>query len=237
MHCHVLPGVDDGPRDELQAMALLRAYVEDGVGHVVLTPHLWVGQFVNTRSMNQAALQQLQRSVTQLGLPLTLSVAGEVRLDEHIPALLAQGELPLLGEFEGYRHLLLEMPDSHVPVGADKLVKWLLAQGIRPVLAHPERNRAIRDDPRKAQPLLALGCKMQLTAGSVLGYFGALVMRAAHQLLAHHCIDAIASDAHNVSTRRPCMQAARQWLVQHHGEDMAQRLTHTGPANLCGISL
>ena len=235
MHCHVLPGVDDGPKDDAQALALMRAYVQDGVSHVVLTPHLWAGHYVNTRSTNQAALQRLLGLVRQMRLPLTLSVAGEVRLDEHVPALLAQGELPLLGESGGYRHLLLEMPDSHVPVGTHKLVTWLLTQGIRPVLAHPERNRAIRDDPHKAQALLAMGCKMQITAGAVLGFFGAQVMRAAQVLLAQGWVDAVASDAHNVTTRRPCMTAARSWLVQHHGEEVAHRLTRTGPASLCGL--
>lgn len=220
-----------------QALAMLQAYVQDGVRHVVLTPHLWLGRYANTGSANQTALQPLRREVAALGWPLTLSVAAEVRLDEHVPALLEQGELPFLGDYAGYRHVLLEMPDTHVPVGAEKLVKWLLAQGIRPVLAHPERNRAIRDVPGKAQALLALGCRMQLTAGAVLGHFGPQVLRAARALLHNGCIDAIASDAHNLTTRRPCMTAARAWLVQHHGEAVARQLTCSGPAMLCGLAV
>lgn len=220
-----------------QALAMLQAYVQDGVRHVVLTPHLWLGHYANTHRANQAALQPVLHEVARLGLPLTLSVAAEVRLDEHIPALLEQGELPFLGDHAGYRHVLLEMPDTHVPVGTEKLLAWLLAQGIRPVLAHPERNRSIREVPGKAQALLALGCRMQLTAGALLGHFGAPVMRAAQALLHQRCIAAIASDAHNLTTRRPCMTAARSWLVQHHGEAVARQLTCSGPAMLCGLDV
>ena len=234
IHAHVLPGIDDGPRNLEESIALLSAFVADGVTHIVATPHVHQEVFpLNNRSFNQIALQEFKQAIAAHDLAISLTVAGEVRLDEHVIDLYERDELPFLGSFSGRRNLLLELPDGQIPVGTDKLIRWLRDRHIQPVIAHPERNRVVRDTPQRGLELVQMGCLLQVTAGAFLGNFGPRVQAAAEFLLAQQAVAAIASDAHNLAARSPCMGAAFQWLVRHHGEQTAIQLTRTGPAQLC----
>jgi protein-tyrosine phosphatase len=235
IHAHVLPGIDDGPKDLAESLDLIRAFIADGVTHVVATPHVHAAFFPNTRSTNQAALNDFRQALLEHQLDIGLSVAGEVRLSEQVLELFYQNELPFLGEHQGMRSLLLEMPDGHIPLGAEKLFSWLLQRGVQPVIAHPERNRAVRDNPALAMELTQQGCKLQLTAGALLGSFGERVQAAAEFMLAHQLVSAIASDAHNLSVRAPCMAAAAAWITEKYSAELAHELTVAGPARLCGI--
>jgi protein-tyrosine phosphatase len=232
IHAHLLPGIDDGPQTVDESLALARAFLDDGVTHVVATPHVFEGRFDNTLQSNQQALSKFQTVLTQEALPLTVTVAGEVRFSEHVIDLYQAQALPFLGQFEGYQTLLLEFPDGEIPFGADKLIHWMIDRKIRPVIAHPERNRAIRDRPQTGLDLVELGCLLQLTAGAVLGQFGVKVQQAAEFLLTANAVAAVSSDAHNLQARAPCLAASRDWLRSVFGEDRAHQLTVAGPAAL-----
>ena len=167
------------------------------------------------------------------GIALQLLWAGEVRLMPEVLDLLASHELPFLGEVDGYRTLLLEMPDGQVPLGALNLVNHLLRQKVRPVIVHPERNRGVMDSLEKLRPLVEEGCFVQVTAGSLLGQFGARAQAVAAELLERGWVQAVASDAHNLTGRRPRMRDVHDWIGQHHGAAVARELTVMGPARLC----
>jgi len=237
IHAHLLPGLDDGPETIEESLDLARAFLQQGVRHVVATPHVFPGRFDNSIAEIQQALKAFQLVMAEQGLPLALSMAGEVRLSEHVITLFEEQALPFLGEDAGYKTLLLEMPDGQIPVGTDKLISWLLARGVRPVIAHPERNRAVRDNPQLGLDLVQQGCALQLTAGALLGQFGAKVQQAAEFLIAENAVSAIASDAHNVTNRAPCMRHAHDWLSGRFNQALADQLTHHGPAALTAQGL
>jgi protein-tyrosine phosphatase len=237
IHCHLLPGIDDGPATLEAAMALAAALVEDGVTQVVCTPHVFPGRFENRRSSIAEEFLRLSQLVQQAGLPLELLWAGEVRLTPEVLDLLPLQELPFLGQAAGMKTLLLEMPDGQVPLGAEQFVRRLMNAGIRPVIAHPERNRMVMDKPERMQPLVDEGCALQLTAGSLVGDFGVRAETAARELLDQGWVQAVASDAHNLGGRKPRMKAAAQWLVRNYGQETALRLTTFGPGSLCGDNL
>ncbi len=237
IHCHLLPGIDDGPPTVEAAMALASALVEDGVTKVVCTPHVFPGRFENRRSGIAEDFVRFSQLIAQAGLPLDLLWAGEVRLTPEVLDLLQLQELPFLGSTGGVKTLLLEMPDGQVPLGAEQFVRRLMASGIRPVVAHPERNRMVMDKPERMHALVEEGCALQLTAGSLLGEFGQRAQAAAQALLDAGWVQAVASDAHNLNGRRPRMKAAAQWLARHYGAEVAQRLTVDGPAGLCADNL
>lgn len=235
IHCHLLPGIDDGPPTLDDALALAQALVQDGISLAVCTPHVFPGRYDNRRSSIAGDFGRFQACLEQHGIDLQLRCAGEVRLTPEILDLLDQGELPFLGMADGYDNMLLEMPDGQVPLGADKLVSHLWRCRIRPVLVHPERNRAVMDNPERLQRFVDMGCAVQLTAGSLLGDFGAKAQAAARHMLDAGWVTAVASDAHNLKGRAPRMQAAQAWLESHHGRPLADRLTLDGPAWLCGL--
>lgn len=235
IHTHVLPGIDDGPRDVEQSLALLKSMVADGVERVVVTPHIYRGHFDNTLQSIEAAFRQFVLLTPQEYRGVLSHFAAEVRFDEHVPALLRSDQLPLLSRKPDFKTVLLEMSDTLVPVGANKLIELLLGAGVHPVIAHPERNRAVRENPAKATELVRMGCHLQITAGALLGDFGPAVSKSAHQLVDSGLVDAVASDAHNLKGRGSRMGAAWNYIQQRWGAEAAYRLTFSGPRQLCGL--
>jgi len=233
IHCHLLPGIDDGPATLEAALGLARALVDDGITRAVCTPHVFPGRFENQRSSIADDFVAFEALLRQAGIALELLWAGEVRLTPEVLELLPRGELPCLGLVGGHRTMLLEMPDGQIPLGADRFVRQLMRAGIRPVIVHPERNRAVMERVDRLEPLVDEGCYVQVTAGSFVGQFGARAQAAAKGLLERGWVHAAASDAHNLGGRRPRMRDADAWLRQHYGEQVARELTLLGPAGLC----
>jgi len=237
--CHLLPGFDDGPGSMDEALALAAALVADGVTTVLATPHVVAHQHGQARTTIRSAHARLSDAIASAQLPLTVRSAGTVRLDAGVLDLLAADELPWLGGDAGPRTLLLELPESPsgdaLPAEAEALIAALRSHRITPVLAHPERHPAVMAKPDVLAPLMAQGCMVQLTAGSLIGQLGPEVKDAAAALLARRWAHAIASNARDLDRRRPMMRAARQWLQQRWGEPEAERLTDSGPAALAGL--
>jgi protein-tyrosine phosphatase len=235
IHCHVLPGIDDGPNTVEEALALARACVVDGVFHTVATPHVFPGRFDNRPADIARSAEVFRELLDMHRIPLSLSYAGEVRLSEAVIDLVALDRIPYLGVCDGFRTMLLELPDAQIPLGAIKLVSHLLDEGVRPVLVHPERNKAIVDNPERVLPFVDAGCYLQITAASLTGQFGPRVLETADYLLSEGLVSALASDAHNLDGRPPRMRAAYGILEARYGLEMAEMLCLHGPARLCGM--
>lgn len=237
LHVHVLPGIDDGPRNLDDALKLARALVADGIEHVVATPHIYPGVFDNTPHRIAEAFERLQTAVTAEGLALTMTWAAEVRICPEIIDWLEHRRLPLLdGSLVGPSTALIELPDGQIPVGTDRLAGLMLERGITPLIAHPERNKAVMEQPSRLEALRRMGCRFQLTAGSVIGEFGSKAHATARHLLDADWADVVASDAHNLSGRKPRMSAARQWLQEHYDAALAERLMVLTPQQIAGVS-
>jgi len=234
IHCHLLPGIDDGPATLADALALARALVEDGVTHVVATPHVYPGLYNNLRSSIGPVAKFFAAELRQAGLPLHLSWAGELRLTPEVLDLMQQDELPSLGTHNGLRTVLLEMPDGQVPMGAERFVSQLLQHKYLPIIVHPERNKGVMDNIDRLRPLVEMGCPVQVTAASLVGGFGSRAQDTALDLLDEGWVSVVATDAHNLGGRRPRLSEARTWLEQNLGAETAHELTVAMPARLCG---
>ena len=184
LHVHVLPGIDDGPRTMEDALALARALAEDGIEHIVATPHIYLGVFDNTAARISAVFDEFQAAVSDAGIDLTMTWAAEVRICPEILDWIESRRLPMLnGSLVGPSTSLIELPDGQIPVGTDKLMGMMMDRGITPLMAHPERNKAVMEQPTRLEALRRLGCKFQVTAGSLLGDFGARAQTTAQKLL------------------------------------------------------
>lgn len=232
IHCHLLPGIDDGSSSIEQSLQMARLAVVDGITHAILTPHINPGRWDNSAEGIAAATQLFRTALASENIPLQVGFAAEVRISDLIFQQLEKGQIPFLGEIEGYRVMLLEFPHSHVVPGTDKLVDWLIRNKIRPLIAHPERNRELMQTPEKLLPLIDQGCLAQVTGSSLTGRFGDASTVAAEYFIRKQVISFVASDAHNTSTRAPAMAAARQIIERMVGSDVATRLTVDAPRQL-----
>lgn len=229
IHCHLLPGIDDGAPDLATSLALCRHAVDSGITHAVVTPHIQPGRWDNDREIIAAKLAELREAVAEEGLPLALGMAAEVRVCAEILTWLPQGRMPLLGHYQGEDVLLLELPHGDVPPGTDKLVAWLRKRGVRPMIAHPERNRQLMREPAQLEPFLDAGCLIQLTSGAVAGAFGKPAANLARHILEQGWATVLASDAHNLKARPPELAPGRAAAARIVGEDEAARLVTQAP--------
>ena len=232
LHCHLLPGIDDGPGSLEEALVMAHIAVSDGIKTSYVTPHLHPGRWDNDLPKIAAAAQAYREAVAQAGIPLEIGFAAEVRLDYEILPLVEAGRVPFLGALEGHKVMLLEFPHSHVPVGADKFVAWLLARNIRPMIAHPERNKDLMRDPQKLEPFVDAGCLVQLTADSVTGGFGEVCALRAREFLDNGWVSVLASDAHDTVERPPRLAPGRDAAAKIVGDEEAQRLVYDTPLRI-----
>jgi len=232
LHCHLLPGIDDGPATLEEALEMARIAVANGITESNVTPHLHPGRWENDLPKIAEAVAAYRAAVAQAGIPLEIGYAAEVRLDYEILPLIEANRVPFLGTLDGFRVMLLEFPHSHVPVGADKFVTWLLAHNIRPMIAHPERNKDLMRDPAKLEPFVREGCLLQLTADAVAGEFGEVCALRAREFLESGWVTVLASDAHDTTDRPPRMAPGREAAAKIVGAEAAQRLVHDMPLRI-----
>lgn len=198
IHTHILPGIDDGARHREHLLELAEAAVEEGITDVIATPHHANGVYWNPASRVKELLQESQAVLEAHGLPLRLHPGQEIRVHGELLDHLEAGELLTLA---GTPYLLLEMPAEEMPAEMPELVYELTLLGIRPVIAHPERNLEALREPRKLEELIALGAWTQVTTHSLLGLYGKTFEKGAWSLVRNGLIHLVSSDAHHARRR------------------------------------
>ena len=227
LHSHVLPGLDDGPRDVAGSLEILDAAAAAGIATLAATPHV-TDEYPTTADAMEAALAE----VDALGHAVRVLPGGE--LDIRRAAQLEDGELRRFGLGGNPRLLLLEMPYAGWPLDLPQLLFDFQARGFTVVLAHPERNHDVEDDPERLRPLVDSGIVVQVTAAAVDGRLGRRAARAAQALIERGLAHLLASDAHTASIRAIGMRdavgtlrddALGRWLTQ----DVPAALLAGGP--------
>jgi len=235
IHCHMLPGIDDGPEALDESIEMARLAVANGITEAVVTPHIHAGRYENTRESVGKATRQLQQCLQDNGIVLRLRGAAEIRIGPEFMTMVEAQQVPWLGSLDGYQLVLLEFPHSHIPPGSDTLVKWCLARKIRPVIPHPERNKDVIRNLEKITPFVKLGCLLQVTAGAVAGGFGPQARKRARQLLKRGWVSFLASDAHNTDYRIPDLEPGRAAAAAIVGEEESWRLVRDNPREILGV--
>ena len=232
VHCHYLPAVDDGAQDLQSALRLLRLARADGVRKLVLTPHVHAGRWDNSLGFLLPRFDAFRNLVASKNIDVELYLGAEVHLLPESLRLLNEGQIPFIGGWDGMKVMLLELPGGGIPPNALAAVRYLVGQGVLPMVAHPERNKTVMADVSSLEPFVEEGCLLQLTAASVIGEFGSRVYRTAQAILKKGWAGVVASDAHNASHRRTRMKAAFRFLRKHYGETVAERLLVSSPERL-----
>jgi protein-tyrosine phosphatase len=209
LHCHLLPGIDDGPGDVGAALEQARVHVEAGVETVVCTPHV-SHNYANTSAGIAEATAAFQGELDRAGIPLVVRPGAEVSLSRAIEmddTELAALHLGGAASEGGSPYLLLEPPlGSEVPRMA-QLVKGLASRGHKILVAHPERCAAFHRDDRLLGEMVRDGALVQLTAGSLAGDFGRTVQKLALSMASEGLVHVVASDAHDAVRRPPGLAA------------------------------
>lgn len=215
LHCHILPNIDDGARSWDESFALARLAVEEGITHVLATPHHLNGKFENYKHDVIALTDRLQQKLDEEMIPLEVFPSQEVRLSGDILQGIEKDEILFVDETNKY--LLIEFPTMSIPTYAEQLFFSLQQKGIIPVIVHPERNQEIIQDPNILLEFVERGALAQVTASSYVGVFGKETAELSRQLIEANLVHILASDAHNTRGRSFRMRDAFEKLEKEFG--------------------
>lgn len=219
IHCHLLPGVDDGAADLEASLAMARMSVEQGVETVVVTPHQ-LGSFAYNRGDDiRRRTAELQHELDRHGIALRVLPGADVRIEDQMIAGLEAGEVVSLGDHR--RHVLLELPhELYFPL--EGVLDGLRRIGMVGILSHPERNAGLLARQDLVESLVDGGCLMQVTAGSLSGGFGPESQAMAERMADRGLIHFLSTDGHSPKRRRPRLSDAYQKAAERVGEAAAR---------------
>lgn len=202
LHCHLLPGMDDGPKDLEESLAMARIAAADGIQAIVVTPHTLNGVYNNSRAEIIKGVELLQKALAEENISIKLYPGADVHFDSRLIDGLEKGEI--LPVNDG-KYLLLELHDQSVPPNVKEIFFVLRVKGYFPLITHPERNIIIQRHPAMIEDWVQHGAVMQITAGSLTGSFGKKARDCAKTLLKKGLIHIIATDAHSSDGRTPVL--------------------------------
>ena len=228
LHCHILPGADDGAETLQEALEMAYQASLGGTRGIVATPHANLpGEDRNL--WTQAMLEEidaLQDAIYRMNIPVQLYTGQEIFLTEDVPQLLAEQKLLSINR-TGY--VLTELDFQEDGEYALYLLNLLRQAGYIPILAHPERYDCIREKPQLAQQIKKAGCLLQINSGSLTGLFGNRVRNTAHLLCRYRLADVVASDGHRSHIRTPDMQESSIMLADMYSEAYAKLRLQINP--------
>jgi protein-tyrosine phosphatase len=229
LHCHILPGIDDGAADLSVSIAMARALAADGVSVVACTPHILPGLYHNSGPQIRLATIELQQVLDREDIPLQLVTGADNHIVPGFVAGLRSGHLLALADS---RYVLVEPPHHVAPSRMEDLFFEVLVAGYVPILTHPERLSWVKSHYPAIQRLVRGGVWMQITAGSLAGTFGRTARYWAERMLDEGIVHILASDAHDVSHRPPNLSQGRELAAKRVGADEAERLVVSRPRGI-----
>ena len=229
LHCHILPGIDDGATDVSVSLAMARAQVKQGVTVVACTPHILPGLYHNSGPAIREAIAQLQGVLQQEEIPLRLVTGADVHMTPDFAGGLRSGRLLSIADS---RYVLVEPPHHTAPPQLEDFFFNLVVAGYVPILTHPERLSWVPSRYEMIKRLVQGGVWMQLTAGSFAGAFGRNALYWAQRMLDDGCVHVLASDAHDAERRPPDLAAGREMVAKRVGAEEAQCLVVTRPMGI-----
>jgi protein-tyrosine phosphatase len=223
LHCHILPGLDDGPATIEESIAMAESAIADGITHVVATPHSssrYFFDFLRVRRLRD----ELQ---ARIGDRLKIATGCDFHLNlENLESFRKDPRHYCINQRD---FLLVEFNEFSIPPAMDQMLHEIQLAGVRPVITHPERNGILRAHPERLRKWVRRGCFAQVTGGALTGGFSAGSQEDALRWMGEGLIHFVASDAHNLRSRPLCLQPAYDAVVDRFGQEKARALFQDNP--------
>jgi protein-tyrosine phosphatase len=223
LHCHILPGLDDGPGTKEESLEMAESAIADGITHVVATPHSsnkYLFDFAQVRRLRD----ELQAGA---GDRLKIATGCDFHVNPENLESLRENARPYCINQRNF--LLVEFSEFSIPPAMDQALHEMQLAGLQPVITHPERNGILRSQPERLKKWVRQGCFAQVTGGALTGGFGAGSQQNALRWIAEGLIHFVASDAHNTRSRPLRLQPAYNVVVDRFGEAKARALFLDNP--------
>ena len=228
LHCHILPGLDDGSESLTESVAMARVALEEGIETIVATPHLFRGDIeLADLSAVGRKKQELEAALRQAAIPLKILNGVEVRFSHNLMAEIKKNKRSLVIHNSSY--MFIEFPFDYVYSGVKEVFFDLMSEGIIPIIAHPERNSVFINHPGQLYDLVEMGCLCQANSGSFTGQYGQSVRDTAEHFVRWGLIHALGTDAHNSTGRAPRFKDSIKVVESIIGAQAVQALVQDNP--------
>lgn len=198
IHNHILPGLDDGSQSLDESIRMAKLAVEEGIESIIATPHHANGKYENRAVDIVKAVEQLNAELVKQNIPLRIYSGQEIRVtDRFLEDMYQKVSIPL----NHSKYILIEFPTNRIPSRIEEVLHELEVMQLIPILAHPERNLEIVDNPDKLYHLVTRGMLSQVTSHSINGAFGLKIQKISLDFCSRNLTHFIASDAHNLTHR------------------------------------
>lgn len=221
IHSHIIPGVDDGARDEAMSLKMLRIAHDCGTRHIIATPHYFYGNTRYEFADIKEKCEHLNNIAKNAGLNITVYPGCEVFITPEIVELYDQG---LIGTLAESCYMLIEFPMMSIPPYTDTVLYHLQLKGITPVIAHPERYIEIQRKPELIGAYADRGILSQVNSGSITGLYGMKAKRTVMRLIKEGWVQFVASDTHSDNNRNPDLENAAARIEKKFGLKMRESL-------------
>ena len=231
LHCHILPGIDDGPKTIEESLEMARVFEQAGYTHVVATPHAvpgttWMPDSENIRDR----LDELNQAIAKEGINLKVLPGMEIALDPNISDLLDHGKVQALA---GTSYVLIEPPFQRFPWGWEEVFFAVLSKGYKVLLAHPERCVQLISKPDLCDQLIESGVYFQVNWDSFIGNHGRTIEKMAVYLATKGYIHCLATDSHDADNRNAQqMLSATESIEKLVGRDNLHIISRENPSRL-----
>lgn len=229
MHCHIIPGVDDGARTKKDVRELLLEEYKSGVRGIVMTPHYRKGMFEASDELVEKGAECVRQVIEELEIDMKVYLGCEYHVNSDMIKELAENKR---FRMNGGKYVLIEfgVEDSFRKIR--NCIYELVKEGFRPIIAHVERYSAIMEEEVLIRELIELGAQIQVDAGAILGEQGWKIKKISRKLLKNEQIHFIGSDAHDGKKRCPNLEQCHSYVTRKMGEQYAQELFFTNPQAL-----
>ncbi len=223
LHAHILPGLDDGPQTLQESLQMAAMAVKQGIQIIAATPHVVEGIYENEKSNILENVRKFQAVLLKENIPLKIIPGAEIHISSHIFTLFKNKELLTINNAGKY--ILLELPHFQpIPPYLENLVFQLSLEGIRTIIAHPERIISVQKNPNILIPLIAQGVLLQCTLTSISGHFGEETCKTVEVLLKSSMVHFLASDMHNTGGRLNLIQESLRRIEGLVGKENAKNM-------------
>ncbi|MBT2689213.1 tyrosine protein phosphatase [Bacillus sp. ISL-47] len=222
IHCHILPGIDDGSKHMSETLSMAQKAVEEGIDTIIATPHHKNGQYENIKSEIIEQVADVNLALADQGIALKVIPGQETRIFGEFIEEYESGKILTLADSQ---YVFVELPSGHVPRYTEQLLFDIQLKGLTPIIVHPERNSQFIEHPDLLYKFVKKGTLTQVTASSLCGYFGKKIKAFSQQLIESNLTHFIASDAHNVKNRTFKMAEAFDLIDSKYGPDMVYLFT------------
>ncbi|MGP4061060.1 tyrosine-protein phosphatase [Halobacillus sp. H74] len=221
LNCHILPGMDDGPRDKEESLKMAEAAVQQGIDTIVAAPHHLNSRYDNKSQAILEQCAQLNDTLYQEGIELKVLPGQEVRMHGELSEAIDSGDILPMNQNSGY--IYIGFPQHEVPHYAKQVLYDIQLDGYKPVIVHPERNRILQQQPELLYHFVKNGAITQITAGSLVGKYGREPQKLAYQMIEYNLAHLVASNASATKKHQFYMKEAYNKISKKYGAGVMYR--------------